>query len=183
MSLNIFYTGANVAGGEQAEPRYSLGGYISSSPVPNNYFGNLFTAISQLSEQNEVEETKAIAIQNNSGADFTAFQVYVNAEDCSDLQTLWDIGYQVPVLDDCGDLVSEELPNSGSTPLNVTMQNGLGVNNKLILPNIVDQNYVILYIRRTIKVSSLTDDDIINNYEDNIVPEKEEKIGLVFSWT
>lgn len=184
MSLKIFYTGANDAGAVQQEPKYSLGGFISSSAIPNNYLGNLFTSISQLSEQEAAEETKVIAVQNNSGADFTAFSVYIDAEECEDLQTTWEIGYQVPTVDpDCGDLVLEELPNSGATPLNVTMQNGLGVNNKLVLPNITDQNYVGIYIKRTIKKNTLTDQEIIDNYKSGTVPETEEKIGLVFVWT
>ena len=159
MSLKIYYTGADKAGSEQKDPKNSLGGYISSSLVPNNFIGNLYAAISQLSEQELREDTKVIAIKNDTGADFTAFDVYIGTEDESKLQTEWQIGYMAAALDDCGDIYFEKLENAQSLPLNVTMQNGLGVNNKLTLPNMVNATFIALYIQRKVKSSGLTTDD------------------------
>ena len=180
--LVLVYTGADKAFEAQGESNRSLGGYISNTPIPNNYIGNLFPTISQLSQQEKREETRVIAIQNNSGAAFTSFDVYVQLVDPA---ATWQMGFQTPVLDDCGDLVIEAVPNAYASPVNVTMQDIVGGNNKLILPNILDQSYVALYIKRTVAkvvVDDEADQALCDAYDEGDEIVTEEAIDLVFQY-
>jgi hypothetical protein len=183
--LQIYYTGSDAAGTTQGESNKSLGGYISSTPIPNNYIGNLFPTISQLSQQEKREEIRVIAIQNDSGADFTSYDVYVQLVDSDNVAAEWEMGFQTPVLDDCGDLVVEAVPNANASPVNVTMQEIVGGNNKLILPNVADQSYVALYIKRTtlaVVVDEEADIALCDAYDEGTVPPTEEAIDLVLSY-
>lgn len=185
MSLKIYYTGSDNAGESQADPSASLGGFVSSSEVPNDFLGNLFPAISELSKSEQRSDVRVIAVQNNSGADFVSFQVYIDNSDLTpeELETEWELGYASYTLDDCGDLISEELPNPQATPLNITMADGFGPNKAITLPNISDQSYVSIYIKRTVKNTVLDDTTLEDNFEDSVMLPNNETMDLIFSWT
>lgn len=183
--LNIYYTGADKSGEVQAEASRSLGGLISSSAVPNDFLGNIFPTISQLSQQETRKETRVIAVQNNTGSTFTSFTVYINCIDPEDSAAEWELGYMVAALDDCADLRVEELPNPYSSPLNVTMETGTGPNNKVTLANLADKQYLGLYIKRKITavvVDEEADEQMADDYDDGVTSKTEEEIDLVFSW-
>lgn len=64
----FYYTNAAVKDGEQKEPKKSLGGYISSTTVPNAKKGNLFGDLGAIDLQNDSERIIAIAAKNISQA-------------------------------------------------------------------------------------------------------------------
>lgn len=184
--LNILYTGADKALSSQGESNRSLGGYISNTPIPNSFIGNLFPTISQLSQQEAREEVRVIAIQNNSGAAFTSFELYIDLTDEDNNVAEWEIGMQLAYLDDCGDLMVETIPNPYSSPINVSMQDGVGYNNKLTLPNLEDQAYVGIFIQRKIPkviVDEEADEALADAYDEGTTAITEESMSLVFSYS
>lgn len=64
--MRLLYTGANTYLGRQNDPTLSIGGYISSSVVPNSKLGNLFSDISANAKSIKAQECKAVIIDNNS---------------------------------------------------------------------------------------------------------------------
>jgi hypothetical protein len=183
--INITYTGADKALAVQGESNKSLGGYISATQVPNNFIGNLFPTISQLSQQESREDVRVIAVQNTSGSAFTSFELYINEGEKESIAK-WEIGSQLAVIDDCGDLVVESIPNAYATPINVVMQAGVGYNNRITLPNLADNAYVGIYIKR-LTPSQVVDEEadiaLADAYDEGTVLDTEEIISLEFSYT
>lgn len=62
--IKLYYTGANQYGRIQNNPELSLGGFMSSTVVPNQTVGNLFSEVSEKSLREERVELKAIFIKN-----------------------------------------------------------------------------------------------------------------------
>lgn len=68
MSFQLFYTGSELALTTQTHAPDSLGGFVSSSPIPNGSLGNLFDALSKYSQELGGSEVRAVALINTSNA-------------------------------------------------------------------------------------------------------------------
>jgi len=62
--MRFYYTGAKSLFGEQKSPSLSLGGFISSSVVPNSSLGNLFSSISPYTKDKNLDEYIMLALKN-----------------------------------------------------------------------------------------------------------------------
>lgn len=119
--LRFFFTGADKFLDTQPETDKSIGGFISSSPVPNDDFANVFSEISLLSITNDLQETKGLALKNETGVDITDLLInYVYPE--VDSQTIVEIATVAVSIDACGDQAIEKIPNFRSTPQFATFQ-------------------------------------------------------------
>ena len=63
--MKILYTGAPTFLTPQNDPNQSLGGFVSSSIIPNDVNGNLFGEVSYLGLTNQYRETKATVLFND----------------------------------------------------------------------------------------------------------------------
>lgn len=64
--MRFFYSGAKSLNSSQTDISKSLGGFISSTSLPNGRLNNLFQDVSLVSLQEESSETKAIFLKNIS---------------------------------------------------------------------------------------------------------------------
>lgn len=181
--MDILYTGAATFLEKQEDPSISLGGYISSTSVPNDFLSNLFGEISKLSASQGKRVIRAIAFKNDTASTITSVKVYVAPED-DEPAASFKLGFQVPVLDECGDLVIEQLPNESSSPLNVDMVDATGPGKAIDLPDIEAGKYVGIYIQRILDDDAVTftDQEVIDEYIAGTSPNTEEVIDLIFSW-
>jgi len=62
----FYYTNAQTKDGEQKDPKKSLGGFVSSTPIPNGRSGNVFGDLGAVDLQNGGERIIAIAAKNIS---------------------------------------------------------------------------------------------------------------------
>lgn len=62
--MKLFYTSAQFFGAPQESPISSLGGYVSSTQVPNSLLGNVFSDLSNWSRELGVSELRALALLN-----------------------------------------------------------------------------------------------------------------------
>ena len=74
-----YYTNAQTKDGEQKDPKKSLGGFVSSTPVPNSRIGNLFGNLSAIALQNGEERIIAVAAKNIGTTDLSNVTFAVNA--------------------------------------------------------------------------------------------------------
>ena len=84
--MRFLYTGSKQYLSEQFNPEKSLGGFCSNSVIPNRK-NNIFSDVSYFSRINEVEECKAVIIENNSENTLTDVSLgYVYDKELYDIQ-------------------------------------------------------------------------------------------------
>ena len=74
----FYYTGSEFYNAVQNNVEKSIGGYLSSSQVPNQSLNNVFSDISKISKEQGLVETKAIVLKNTTGTDVTNVNLYQN---------------------------------------------------------------------------------------------------------
>ncbi len=114
--LEFVYTGAGNKVREQVEPSLSLGGFISTSLVPNDFEGSMFSGIGRETKQNDI-----IVLGVSSNIPIVDLQITI-----LDLYNS-SIGYKGGganfVLDACGIFKTEVLPNRFSKPRGIPLGN------------------------------------------------------------
>lgn len=81
--MKLLYTGAGKHFGEQNEAVFSLGGFLSSSEVPNDSFSALFGEITYNGIKNNVAEHICIAVQPTVGMLDIIFSINVESDSLS----------------------------------------------------------------------------------------------------
>lgn len=180
MSLSIYYTGATQHQGKQEIPSSSLGGFISSSLIPNDALNNLFSEISTLALEKKIRQTRVIAIKNISNSTLTGLKVYLVHDEVT--YTSYKVGFQIPDIDMCDDICSEKLSKGDSIPQRVILVEAEGNPNALALPDLGTQEYLFIFISRSITqdVPSYTSDELIDQQEEPL--EQTETTQLSFAW-
>lgn len=152
--MKILYTNAQEPLGDQRDPLISLGGYVSSTPVPNDLAGNLFSDISEIASQEISRETKAIALLNNTGSEISSLSAWIEFDDISYVDV--EIAFAA-INQNGGAPFMERIANLKASPFSADFQEA-SENDKLILMDpIQDGEYVGLWIRRTVKIPSPID--------------------------
>jgi hypothetical protein len=146
--MRLYYTGASKHLAIQGIPSKSLGGYISSSLVPNGVPGALFSNPTQ----NEIIKggTKCvlIALRNITASDVTNVAVYYTLTD-TELYTL-EIGLILPGVDSCSDPIFEAISDSKSLPIGIDFQEADSLLNAIILPSLPQGAYVGIWVKMEI---------------------------------
>jgi hypothetical protein len=178
--LEIYYTGASESGKIQQIASQSLGGFISSSLIPNDMLGNLFSDVSQLALEKKSRSTRVIAIRNISDTPLEGLKVYTECDEGAVAGTT--IGYEVPTIDGCPDICSEKLPKGDALPQRVEMKSAEGNPNAYALPDIDSGNYLFIFVSRQITAStpSYTSDELLDQRENP--PATSETTLLTFIW-
>lgn len=189
--FELYYTGAIEFLADQNDPSQSLGGFISCTLVPNDIVGNLFGTLSKSLISLNKYQTRVIAVKNDTGSDITGLNAYfvlpVDSEGNFDNFAQYEIGYQQPQVDsNTGDLKLEKLANQFALPfMETSFQVANGVSQAIALPNLSDQSYLGIYIRRKPTpetVAGFDTDTLQDIFDGDIVLNKEEQISLVFDW-
>ena len=75
IKMRLYYTNSETFLGNQSNPARSLGGYISSTPVPNNLKGSLFDNVSRLSREQRLTQVIALAVVLEGSEDTVSIEV------------------------------------------------------------------------------------------------------------
>jgi len=113
--LRLYYTGAEKAFESQVKPSLSLGGYFSSSMIPNDYLGNLFGDITKTTIERDTGEYIGVVLKNETGLNVE--DVLITYEYGDEPQGKMEISAITPNIDSCGDPFMESIPNRYSSPL------------------------------------------------------------------
>ena len=62
--MRLFYTGATEYLEPQNSPRLSIGGFVSSSPLPNDILNGIFGSISDYKAVNGLKEVRGVVLKN-----------------------------------------------------------------------------------------------------------------------
>lgn len=186
--IKLLYTGAATFEGSQGNPMLSLGGFVSSSEVPNGSLGNLFSTLSKYTIEKNKAEVRVIAIKNVSGDTLTNFRMYLQYPATEDTQTNVTeitVGVGEALIDECGDIYVPNIGTIYSVPPNVQFLDIEGEVNTYTFGDFYSGDYHILYIKRTLKDSlqaPLSDEDLLAIFNGTLVLDTVEDIKIFFFW-
>lgn len=149
----LYYTGAIQHLAQQTDPSKSLGGYISSSQVPNDVLGNLFPTIDYSTLINKTKHIRVVAFLNTTGGIINNFSIYTNTP--PDSFSKLKVGLILNEIDEsCNIPYFETLPNGFSTPLYIQLYDAEGPGNAITLNSIPNNQYVGVFLQREIIVEN-----------------------------
>jgi len=151
--MRLFYTGATEYLGEQKSPRLSLGGFISSSPLPNDILNGIFGSISDYKAVNGLKEVRGVVLRNETGGDATPSIWYKN--NSSDPITNIRMSIVSVAVDNCGNFYIESIQNEQASPVSASFTDNRGEDNKITMPTIPDDGYVGIWIERRINANAV----------------------------
>jgi len=184
--MKIYYTGSVEYNTQQLDKDLSIGGYKSSSLVPNDIVGNLFGSVSMYSLDKNLRETRAIIIHNDSATD--KLNLYLWFEKLLQSVGRYEVAAVALTPDSDGEVSMESIGSIRATPYSGVFVEADGKANKqLILPNFEAGSYIGIWLRRVLTDS---DKDIYNpdvmyqNFIANprIKPQTEGSVSVVFEW-
>lgn len=114
--MKFYYTNSAKPDEPQKEPNKSLGGYISSSVVPNEMQHAMLDNASYLSIKRKQKQIRCFALKNTTGE--TVSDISLDFEFNEDMICDISIGVATPDEDACGFLF-DTIPNDFATPYNI----------------------------------------------------------------
>jgi len=178
--MQLFYTGAFKQGEEQQNPVQSLGGYVSSSQIPNNVSGNLFSSIDTIEPKTVV---RGIAFYNESTSPLTGLKLWIDLPE--DNVGHYEVAIVALAEDDCG-FYMERIQNENATPYLGVFASVDGEDNALEIGSMDAESYYGLWIRRTLNSETANDfnncDALYIKYQAEEALPENETMSLSFSW-
>jgi hypothetical protein len=178
--LKLYYSGPRSYLAIQQKPNYSLGGYVSSSIVPNNQNGSLFSEISAFTKQSETIEVIGLILKNDGIEDINNIQFYFNFPDGVIGQ------YQIAAValskNSKDEYMMEEVSNSQSLPYYAEFYDANGIANKVNLGDLEAGAMIGLWFKRQVNFNINVDDNLWNDYLNQVQKVNKESIGLIFDW-
>lgn len=152
--MKIFYTGSSAFLGDSSA-KISLGGYISSTEVPNDFLQNVFDLVSLYGEQQKKPAYAVLALYNDStqtASDIGAYWDYPDESSDSSEQDVIEASFAIAgaavIVDDCGNLGYQKI-KQGASPYGVTFVEA-DIDNPLVIPDMAPETYYIVVLRRTL---------------------------------
>lgn len=173
--MRFYYTGAKGFLEEQKNPSLSLGGFISSSLVPNGNINNLFSSITPYTLNKNLTEYSLIALKNELG------------NDIKELKVLLEYNQQIQFSNiELAAIVNknnnfELIQNSNSMPYFAEFHSP--IENSVCLGDLKNNEYIGIWIKRVIKKSSFIDlysDESISSSK--FLELKKEEIKVKLNW-
>lgn len=157
--MKFYYTVASQQDVPQAKPHLSLGGYKSSSPVPNSILGNLFGDISMYTVKNNTANSYiALILVNDGSTNAFSVNMWFNYQKTCEVSTnasIFRIAAVDMVTDADGNLAMEHVPNYHSKPLYAEFTEADGEVNRVNIGDLAAGAVVGIWIEREINVTLL----------------------------
>lgn len=176
--LKLYYSGPRQYLGTQSKPNQSLGGFPSVTPVPNSQQGSLFSAITSYTKQNEIIEVIGLILKNEDDHDVEDLQFYFDLPE--NPIASFEIAAVALQLNSKNQYYMEELSNPQSLPYYSEFHQANGLENAVSLGNLQAGQMLGLWIKRTVSFSIKTDDELWDDYLNNVTLVNKEDIGLRF---
>lgn len=183
----LLYTGAPSNGGAQINADKSLGGYISSSPVPNGRLDNIFSLVSKSIVLGKKSEIRMIALKNTTGAPVTNVKIYSNVLGSSVKLKLAAVA---PYLNESNVPVFESVQDGYSLPYQATLDYYLDADDAIEIPSISANETIGIWILREINTASFPEllpgsqlsTNQLATLLESVQPVREESVELVINY-
>ena len=188
----LLYSGAVVFNNSQPIADQSLGGYPSSSSIPNARIANLFSTITKKTVTTNQYEVKMIVIKNTTGNTVSGITIYTTTPDNSLCQL--QLAAVSPTIDSCNNPVFESIIDSQSLPYQATFSSCEGTENAITISSLANNAYIGLWVKKSIDQTQfpqivgnpigtpLTGDILISALEDQILI-GEQDVLININWT
>lgn len=178
----FYYTGAAEVNQPQTQVQRSLGGYKSSTRVPNASLNSLFLGIGQKQRLEGDEQIIGLILTNESGATITNLTMYATVPNGS------PVTFQVAAVTLIDNNRIEQIPNNQASPYIGTLVEMTTIANIRTLAASLDNGASIgVWIRRTVTAQAVqTCDQLYDDYVANGLPPEEattETATMVLEWT
>lgn len=184
--MKLYYTNPDGAGVSQSDPDKSLGGYISTTQLPSDLFGNLFSTISQYGINNDLRETKALMLQNDTGNTATSITLHFDNNSVDNFTAI-EMAVVSISTDGNGDAFIENIINMRAIPAAATFSANEGIGSAIAIPDMDDGNIVGIWVKRTLDQSAIATanacEKLFTDYEADTPPETKEDIDIVINYT
>ena len=183
--MKLYFTGAASFNAEQKDKNKSLGGYKSSTEIPNDLLGNLFGDISMYTLDEKLRETKAIIIYNESNSDLE--DLYIWFDKITDSLGLFEVAAVALTPNSSGEVYMEYIDNIRASPYVGNFVQADTVSNKQLLSNLFEsKSYLGLWLRRSITnsdKSQFNPDTLYSKYlaQQSLVTQG--KVNITLEWT
>lgn len=185
----LLYTGAGTSNTPQINAEKSLGGFVSSTPVPNGRLNNIFSDLSKSGILDQRKEIRLIALKNTTGAIVNGVTVYTNKGTSSSILSIAAVASAV---DSCSNIVFEKVQDAQTLPYQATLALHEGSGAALSVGTMQINQVIGIWIYRDIdltKFPQLVKQDtpltcsalatILENQE----TETGEEVQLLINWT
>lgn len=187
----LLYTGSNIPDAPQLNAEKSLGGFVSSTPIPNSRLSNLFSGISKSVILNQKKEIKLIALRNTTGSIINNLQIYTNNKNKSFLLQIAAVASGV---NSNNELVFEQVQDGESLPYQATLTSNEGITNALNIGTLAVGQTIGIWIYRSLDITKypefinqvvqtapLSTSDLVTILQSKTI-DTEEDIDLVIKW-
>ncbi len=186
--MRLFYTGASSFDVEQKDPNKSLGGWISSTPIPNGMKSNLFGSISSYTSDQLFREVIAIALKNVTTETVNDIEIYFTPDPNDPISKYKIAAVQVTECSTCeNQYYMENIDSNKQLPYYATFYEATGEDNAVNVGNLEAGKYIGLWIMREIDLEATSQQkscDTLNDaYVNGEVLSKIETTKLNLSWT
>lgn len=155
--MRLLYSGAIAYLQPQPNPSASLGGFVSSSIVPNLRINSLFSDGSYFSSKNGSVETKALILENETSSGITALTIGY------EYSTNPDFKIEIAIVSLTSNQLMEQIGNVRDTPYYATFSEANidpaaspPIDNTLDIGNLAANTRLGIWIRRTQIVEAFT---------------------------
>lgn len=148
--MRLLFTGASEYLGQQTNANQSLGGLISSSPLPNGTLDEILGSISEKQMSEGGKDTRAFVIVNDTGADIPSSKLFYTNDSNSPISnirmSIVEVGEDLA----CDTYYMESISNGQQSPVSASFKDNKGESNAIVMPLIADGAYLGVWIERSV---------------------------------
>jgi len=146
--MKLYYTTTAKVDAPQQKPTQSLGGFKSSSPIPNSAFGNLFPDISLLTIEKKLPEYIGLILINERPNPVSEVKIWIN----NAVENICN--YKIAVVELNSRNEFETLPSGNSKPLFAEFYTANNETDAIIIGEMVINEQYGLWLERSINADS-----------------------------
>lgn len=152
--MKFYYTTSEGVDKVQQNPANSIGGYMSSTPVPNGRLNSLFDDITERQLTDPQSSYIGLMLVNDSLTTVTGLKIWVDNKDIANtLYSDFQIALETPQLDAGLNPYIERLSDVHSMPFSGTFAGCLGLANAISIPDMVAGAQIGVWFQATPQVS------------------------------
>jgi hypothetical protein len=144
----LYYTGATAPDTIQINADKSLGGFVSSSVIPNGRLANLFSTIAKSDITGKVFDVRMIALKNITGGTVNNVKIYSVLGSSPHVKL--KLAAVAPATNNCGNKYFESIYDSHTLPYQATLDYHEGSGNAIDAGSILNNDIVGIWIMREI---------------------------------